>query len=474
MERVGSILAPPGRRREAAHHPRWLHRDGRSRRHGRLRERLRHPKDRTASKRVRRHRPPATPNDGTRGDQERDDQQDQPHPPGKAARRDPRRHQPTRRERITTTLRLPPGTEWTTASTLLRTLPRSDGGAGIPTAADIAAGAYAGARHLTPKLLSDLLGDANVSIPQKTTEYLRGWEERTGEVSTPYGPEPKEGEQRRINTAEVKLRREELTTIASNDTRLDAHLRSIRADPAGCVGFMYDYASWQEGRHSRYHYPNDDIHHAFRIAAARLRAIPIVRGGTTCAGCTGDLDEHADHGLSCNRGTRYCMGSWKTKRHDACTGIIYRLGVAAGLRPGDHIQTEVRDLYSAKRPSDILVWRPRSERAAGEETAFRFNHDAGGLGPSNSLHHGVHHTNNNFRDTSYDITIAATQAVNQGQFGFYTAAHGSGTMMKKPEATKRNAHDNMIATTPPEANRRARFQVLGFESSGCTSTPAPP
>ena len=79
---------------------------------------------------------------------------------------------------------------------------------------------------------------------------------------------------------------------------------------------------------------------------------------------------------------RRCVGSWKTKRHDALIGILFRLGVASGLRKGDHIQTEVRDLYTAKRPSDILVRRPREERAAGEEAAFLFNHDGGGASPS--------------------------------------------------------------------------------------------
>ena len=138
--------------------------------------------------------------------------------------------------------------------------------------------------------------------------------------------------------------------------------------------------SWNEDLYSRYHSPDDDVHRAFRVSVARLLTIPLTTTGARCCGCQGGLDAHADHALTCKTGTGWCMGSWKTMRHDALIGILFRLGVASGLRKGDHIQPEVRDLFTAKGPSDILVRRPREERAAGEEAAFRFKHDVGGVG----------------------------------------------------------------------------------------------
>ena len=56
-----------------------------------------------------------------------------------------------------------------------------------------------------------------------------------------------------------------------------------------------------------------------------------------------------------------------------------------------------------------------------------------------------------------------------GQFGLSTAANGPGTELKKATDKKRAKYRKMVAASLPESNRRARFEVLAFESSGYTS-----
>ena len=119
--------------------------------------------------------------------------------------------------------------------------------------------------------------------------------------------------------------------------------------------------------------------------------------------------------------------------------------------------TEVRDLYTAKRPSDILVRRPHEERAPGEEASFRFNHDAGGTG----THGGVHHEDSSFHCTSNN-TIAPTQNLTMGQYGHNTAATGPGTELKEAERAKRAKYRKMVEQSLPNSNRRTRFGILGF------------
>lgn len=198
------------------------------------------------------------------------------------------------------------------------------------------------------------------------------------------------------------------------------------------------------------------------MAVTRLLAIPVVRPGTKCQGCHGDLDEHGDHALSCKKGTQYCMGSWKTKRHDGCCGALVHLGVAAGLELGKGIFREVRDAYSAKRPSDILVRHSR-HRARGEEGDLLIMNDGGGAQQGAQQRH---YADSRFRNTSYDVTIAATQKIENGQFGYSTAAHGPGTEVKKLAAAKHAKYKTTTAQSLPESDRRTRFAVLGFESSG--------
>ena len=65
-----------------------------------------------------------------------------------------------------------------------------------------------------------------------------------------------------------------------------------------------------------------------------------------------------DHALICSGGRGGCLATWKTKRHNACRNILVRLGVAAGLTPGDDIDVEARYLHTQYRPSDIRATGP--------------------------------------------------------------------------------------------------------------------
>ena len=49
------------------------------------------------------------------------------------------------------------------------------------------------------------------------------------------------------------------------------------------------------------------------------------------------------------------MGAWKRARHDGTRNILVRLGKAAGLREGVHMDVEVPYLFTRYRPSDIRV-----------------------------------------------------------------------------------------------------------------------
>ncbi len=74
------------------------------------------------------------------------------------------------------TLCLADGTVWTEASRLIRSLPQSARGPGIPSPADIADVAFTGATLLIAELLGSLL-DATVEVPvvAEVSDFLGRW-----------------------------------------------------------------------------------------------------------------------------------------------------------------------------------------------------------------------------------------------------------------------------------------------------------
>ncbi len=70
-----------------------------------------------------------------------------------------------------------------------------------------------------------------------------------------------------------------------------------------------------------------------------------------------------------------------------------------------------------------------------------------------------------FKDVAYDVTIAATQIFNNGQYGHSIATRGLGTEAKAAIESKIAGYR---AAVQPLTNRRTKFVALAFESSGWT------
>ena len=117
------------------------------------------------------------------------------------------------------------------------------------------------------------------------------------------------------------------------------------------------------------------------------------------------MDVRGDHASVCRKGSGGVLGSWKIRRHDDVRDVLFRLATAAGLQPQKeaNVPTGGRRL----RPGDILVCG-----------------DGGGMEPR---YGGRHTLNDSFMDTSYDVTITATQTLSSGSFGFSSAAGGVGS-----------------------------------------------
>ena len=168
--------------------------------------------------------------------------------------------------------------------------------------------------------------------------------------------------------------------------------------------------------------------------------------------------------LICSGGTGGCLATWKTKRHNACRNILVRLGVAAGLTPGDVIDVDARYLHTQYRPSDIRVTR----RDGGPD--MEFEDDTGGLilGGGSDPERGPHPGDSPVRAIAYDVTIAATQTYYNGQYGHHTATQGPGTQAAAATTEKIKKYKEKLANIRPETNHRTKFEVLAFESSGWT------
>ena len=66
------------------------------------------------------------------------------------------------------------------------------------------------------------------------------------------------------------------------------------------------------------------------------------------------------------------------------------------------------------------------------------------------------------------MTIAATQTFNNGQYGHSIATRGPGTEAKAAIESKIAGYRAALADVQPLTNRRTKFVVLAFESSGWT------
>jgi hypothetical protein len=141
------------------------------------------------------------------------------------------------------------------------------------------------------------------------------------------------------------------------------------------------------------------------------------------------------------KGRGETLASWKTKRHNEGLGHVYKLGIAAGKE----IVKEASQPHSKKRPGDIMV-----------------ANDSGGL---HRRYKGRHSWEENFSHTYYDLTIAATQKLKNGAFGFLSAAGGAGAEADVAYKKKVNKYRSDMASQPMR-DRRGRFEPLVLESSG--------
>ena len=155
------------------------------------------------------------------------------------------------------------------------------------------------------------------------------------------------------------------------------------------------------------------------------------------------------------------MGAWKKARHDGARNILVRLGKAAGLREGADMDVEVPYLFTRYRPSDIRV----RIRPGGQDMHFE---DSGANGFE--LPGAAPSADTAFKDVAYDVTIAATQTFNNGQYGHSIATRGPGTEAKAAIESKIAGYRAALADVQPLTNRRTKFVVLAFESSGWTDS----
>ena len=380
-----------------------------------------------------------------------------------------RRHDDLQLKALMSTLCLADDTAWSEASRLIRRLPQRAGGLGIPSAADIADAAFTGATLLIPELLSRLLGPAvEVPVAAEVRDYLGRWDAEcsSNSLRTPsIGEHPRQASRHRqqlLSTGKSRRLERRMGEIAAADRRLGAHWSSVRADRVGCAGFVGDIGSWQEDRYHNSHYPDDDVGRAYRVGLARYLCLPLCEAASLCRGCgEAALDPYGDHALVCSKGRGGLMGAWKKARHDGARNILVRLGKAAGLREGADMDVEVPYLFTRYRPSDIRV----RIRPGGQDMHFE---DSGANGFE--LPGAAPSADTAFKDVAYDVTIAATQTFNNGQYGHSIATRGPGTEAKAAIESKIAGYRAALADVQPLTNRRTKFVVLAFESSGWTDS----
>ncbi len=123
------------------------------------------------------------------------------------------------------------------------------------------------------------------------------------------------------------------------------------------------------------------------------------------------------------------------------------------------MDVEVPYLFTRYRPSDIRV----RIRPGGQDMHFeciRGQCQRCGAAPSGS-----------FKDVAYykhDVTTAATQTFNNGQYGHSIATRGPGAEAKAAIESKIAGYRAALADVQPLTNRRTKFVVLAFELSGWT------
>ena len=125
------------------------------------------------------------------------------------------------------------------------------------------------------------------------------------------------------------------------------------------------------------------------------------------------MDPYGDHALVCSKkGRGGQMGAWKRARHDGARNILVRLGKVAGLREGVDMDVEVPYLFTRYRPRVRI----------GQDMHFEDRQfELPGAAPS---------ADTAFKDVAYDVTIAATQTFNNGQYGHSIATRGPGAEAK--------------------------------------------
>ena len=246
-----------------------------------------------------------------------------------------------------------------------------------------------------------------------------------------------------------------LWEIAAADKRLGAHR-------VGCAGFVGDVGNWQEDRYHNAHYPDNDIGWAYRVGLARYLCLPLCEAGSLCR----------DAGRQ--RWTPTVTTRWSVPRAAAArcapgrgpgTTAPATSWFAWARRPASGkgwTWTWKCYLFTRYRPSDIRVWiRPGGQDMHFEDSGAN-GFELPGAAPS---------ADTAFKDVAYDVTIAATQTFNNGQYGHSIATRGPGTEAKAAIESKIAGYRAALADVQPLTNRRTKFVVLAFESSGSVDGP---
>ena len=189
---------------------------------------------------------------------------------------------------------------------------------------------------------------------------------------------------------------------------------------------------------------------------ARLICAPLVREGSTCAGCGKRMDVFGDHAVTCSQG-RGAIGGWKIRRHDQVADILFQLGRDAGLR-GRQLSRERREPASNHRPADIHAAVPSADAGESSPELDDMLFNGADNGPDQR-----------FEETSYDITITATHKSKTGTpAGVSSAATKAGAEGVKATRAKEKKYEELRLPLLEGARGRRRFEPLVFESSGYT------
>ena len=343
------------------------------------------------------------------------------------------------------------------------------GGMGIHTAADTAKGAYVGSRYLTQALVKNLMGSCP-PLPAAYHDFLQRWSDETGEQKPPPldGNDAKDKLQHRIYQAQSRMQRKVLKEWLDGNLRERTHLNSIKADKTGCNSWITDLDGWRPRTGpKRYQNPSDDTTLGYRVTLARYLCIPVATEGAKCVGCGELMDVYGDHALTCKKGSGGGLGSWQTHRHDETANHIYRLGRDAGFS-GKNLVRERREYGSNLRPADLHV----VERADGGPDANDDEDDQGQQEPQGDvlIDDASNRPNQRYRETSYDVTITATQKPNNNPHGGEAATGEAGAEASKVVKAKRNKYKKFLQELKElgGAQARRRLETLAFESSGYT------